>query len=385
MSHSGGIVQAPVDFETDLGVVHGTSSGDLGTNVEDGSVNKWAKYKYIRSSKKRISDADRQDAYFGLKVTPCGPNGNLSTFLSGFTSEWEYLRPRGYAYNEFERALDTVPDNLSGDGYNSNANCFINVNDLTLPSNYYTGGGGAGITFHVGINAGASLRPGSISINDIKLGGSEGTSFANCYFGLIFVNGDFKKIITGNTPAQAVGSGGTGGVEITIAESSGALTGLTNGVTYSVYPVLSKFEHSSLSNFANTDIIVALPLSPFTFKSQPMSTQQNISFKAASASLDPRGRLTFNFTLGMAATGAAPSSMTATYVVYTASGPDDTTGTQIASGTVYGLTTTTDQSVSRTVQSTNPGWIRIHAENQNNSQVYADTWVEVNDNPLPDE
>ena len=86
----------------------------------------------------------------------------------------------------------------------------------------------------------------------------------------------------------------------------------------------------------------------------------------------------------MSATGGAPTSMTANYVIYAASGIGDETGEQITSGTITGLTTTQNQEVQRTLNVTNPQWVRVYVYNANNSAVNTQAWAQVVNAPLPD-
>lgn len=394
MSHGNGTIYGPnIDVRGDVAAVLGRNTGDVYLLCSDqewydtgnvdgngnpiyakrdaGAVKPWPKFKPIRDTDcdTILTLADRQDAYFGFKVDQCGPNGNIATFISNYASQWQYLKPRGIDVTPIEwcRILDF-------DGYDAAANSFVNINDKTFPASYTVGQGGVGVTFHLGINAGNNLHAGSISINDFKLGGSEGTEFANCYFGLIFVSGPTTKIITGNTPAQAVGSGGTGGVEVFIAESNGALSGLTTGTTYTVYPVLSIYQHSSLSNFANTDIIIALPVSAFTFKPQSPQTTENIAIRDASAWLNFRARTVYSVTIGH----RPVQSITVYCYVYQATSPDDRTGTLVDTQ-VRTFTNEVTITPSSPLMITNSGWLRIYCQKENVPAINAETFVQVSE------
>lgn len=379
------------------GVTYGVSIGDLqttfGVSLNDigriinytaarDLLNVWAKFKPERSAKRgALTLAERQDNYFGLDVPRCTSTTGIAAFLSGYASGYGYLPPRGKAAlavnDEWFRFLDF-------DGYNPNANCFVNTADLTLPTSYIVGAGGTGIYFHVGINNGNNLRTNAIGISDLKLGGSEGTAFGSLYFGILFKDGSTYKLVTSsNTLATDVNT--YGGGEVAISESGGALPGLTTGTTYTYYPVLSLLQHSSVSSITQQDSIVALPnLSPRSFKAYPMSTQQNVAILDCDASMDWRGRLNIDFVVGMSATGSAPTSMTAAYVIYAASGSGDETGEQLATGTITGLTTTQNQEVQRTLITTNPQWVRVYVYNSNNNTVNTQAWAQVQETPLPE-
>ncbi len=371
----------------DLQTVLGTSDNDLGQIISRGgateAINKWSIHKPERSAKLGILTlAERQDNSFGLDIPECTSTTGIASFMNLYASGYNYLTPSGKksipSQCEWFRILDF-------DGYNHNANCFVNTNDLTLPTSYIVGAGSVGIYFHVGINNGVNLQADSISISDLKLGGSEGTAFGSLYFGILFTDGSAYKIITSsNTLATDVNT--YGGGEASLAESGGSLSGLTTGVTYSYYPILSLLSHPSMSNITQQDTIVALPnLSPRSFKASELTTQQVVAILECDATLTAvRARLFIDFVVGMSATGSAPTSMTASYVIYAASEAGDETGEQIASGTITGLTTTQNQEVQRTLITTNPQWIRVYVYNANNSAVNTQAWAQVVNAPLPD-
>ena len=369
----------------DLQQVLGIGSGYLGYIISRGgameTINKWSIHKPERNAKLGILTlAERQDGNFGLDIPKCTSTTGIAAFLNGYASGYSYLPPSGKksipSQSEWFRIRDF-------DGYNHNANCFVNTNDLTLPTSYVVGAGSVGIYFHVGINNGSNLQADSISISDLKLGGSEGTAFGSLYFGILFTDGSAYKLITSsNTLATDVNT--YGGGEVPLAESGGSLSGLTTGVSYTYYPVLSLLSHPSMSSITQQDTIVALPkLSPRSFKASEVTTQQVVAIIDCNASLDFRARLYVDFIVGMSATGGAPTSMTANYVIYGASGSGDETGEQIASGTITGLTTTQNQEVQRTLITTNPQWIRVYVYNANNSAVNTQAWAQVASEPQP--
>lgn len=391
MAHSNGRIY--IDPNTtgveiaDLQQVLGIGSGDLGYIISRGGameiINKWSIHKPERSAKLGILTlADRQDNSFGLDIPKCTSTTGIASFMNLYASGYSYLTPSGKksipSQCEWFRLLDF-------DGYNHNANCFVNTNDLTLPTSYTVGAGSVGIYFHVGINNGNNLQADSISISDLKLVGSGGTAFGSLYFGILFTDGSAHKLITSsNTLATDVNT--YGGGEVSLSESGGSLSGLTTGVTYTYYPVLSLLSHPSMSNITQQDTIVALPnLSPRSFKASQATTQQAIAILECNATLTAaRARLFIDFVVGMSATGSAPTSMTANYVIYAASESGDETGEQIASGTITGLTTTQNQEVQRTLNVKIPQWVRVYVYNANNSAVNTQAWAQVANEPLPD-
>lgn len=392
MGHGNGTIFSPnIDPRGDVATVLGRNTGDVELLCSDreyydtgqvdgngnpiyakrdaGCVKSWPKFKPIRHSNDTILTlADRQDKYFGFDVTPCGPNGNLVNFLSRYADEWKYLKPRGIDVTPIEwcRILDF-------DGYNAGANAFVYPNGCTIPSAYTVGQSGEGVTFQLAINTGNNLNAGSISIDDFKLGGSDAgnPTFRNCYFGLIFVRGnDFRKIITS---ANILGYNGSTS-DIFIQESGGVLSGLTTGYTYTIYPVLSLLPHTTLTNFANTDMIVSLPLlGARTFQVKSPQTSENISIRSASAWLGIRGRVEYSVEVGH-----MPSNIPITVYcyVYAASGPEDRTGALLKTQSSR-FESTTVFTPDAPLQITNPGWLRIYCEKENVSSIYAETFVQI--------
>ena len=129
MSNSNGLITLPINIKADLGYVLGTGSGDLGYNIVNGNINKWARFKPVRRTGVDYSsemNAARTawkddstwwkgiDGHCGLTVaeyTDLGEPFSASSdvFLKKLRLEqlpWNYLRPRGLANNEWFRAFD---------------------------------------------------------------------------------------------------------------------------------------------------------------------------------------------------------------------------------------------------------------------------------------
>ena len=382
MGHSGSRCYLPsLDFIGDVAYVLGRNTGDEGQLCMDidgnglvvDAIKKWAAFKSCRHSKKgNLTTAEREDVYYGMNITPCGPNGDVASFISRFTSEWTHLKPRGLAtYNERCRINDF-------DGYNDASGCLFNMSDMTFPTEYTLSTGGTGhVTFRLGLNPAAQLATGSLLLTHLKLGGSDGPAyFSAMYFGLLFVNGNERRLITASSPL----SSNAYGSEIAIYESGGALTGLTTGVTYSVYPVLSYLSHTAINAFANTDRIVSVPVSPFSFKVRPAAAAQNVAVASTpepTAYMDFRNRLHVDFWIAM---GGTPTSMSSvTYVVYAASSVGDTSGSQLLTGEIQNqLTTTNPVHVERSTGTiTSTPWVRIYVYNTNNSSVNGEAYIGV--------
>jgi len=364
-----------VDFRGDVGAFFGVNSGDEATLCKLEDIKPAAKNKPFRHSSKLPTLADMQDKYFGFDVNPCGPNGNIANFIAKYPTEWTYLKPRGYngggaGVHEHYRARDF-------DGYYDDVNYFVYPNGSTFPRSYTVGRGGSGVDFTLSVNMGNNLKTGSISVEDFKFGGSgsENPTFGNCYFGLLFVQGStFRKIITASATINSAAT-----TTIHIAESGGELSGLTTSQTYTVYPIISRFSRTSLTNFSNQDAIIALPLiGAFSFQVKSPQMEENIGITAASAYMGLRARLYYDFDI---AHSPDTNTITVQWYVYTASGPDDRTGTLLDSGSEFFSAST---SVTGQKNTTNPGWLRIYCEKQNVSSVNAETFIQVSEIPPED-
>lgn len=377
----------------DLRQVLGVGNGDLGGIIRDAFardlINEWAIGKPERSDKLGLLTlADRQQNYFGFDIAVYQRGGSLADFVASYAAGWTYLPPRGKAetglhtQDEWYRIRDF-------EGYNKNANCFLNTNDMTLPTSYIVGQGNTGVSFRLGINTGVNLRQGSIGVGSaanpdglllIDQGGN--VAFGALYFGLVFKTGSTYQLITSQTVLNYDGYGSG----LTISEVNGDLQGITRNTTYSVYPCLSKLVHATLtaigtSDYVN-DVIVSLPMSPFSFISKSVVTVQNMSIHDAVATIY-RGRgVTVDFVLAMSAQGGAATSMYAAYQIFAANDSGDTTGEEITSGSGVYLTTTQNANVHRDVITAIPTWVRIYAYNSNAQEVYTEAWVMVSAVPV---
>ena len=377
----------------DLQAVLGRGTGDLGLLCsdqewnEDGTellpvnkINKWPKFKPVRSSLLKVMTlADMQDVYFGLDVPIYGSGyiTSISGFLDAFASSYAYLRPRGAdrTPKEWFRLRDF-------DGYDNRAVPFASASGSTFPTTYRYGESGGGINFILALNSGTGLY-GGISVSDWKLGGSEGTPFSSLYFGLLFVHGtDAPKIIT----ASSVLSGN--GLTVHINEPSNqGLDGLNTSYTYTVYPILCSAAHTSMGSIGNTDILVAIPLPPFSFKQIPVSAQLTLTIANETATLDYRLRLRVQADLGFLTTGGH-SSIAINATLYRASYNGDESGSQIEqTGTYsfYGVTTSSPAHLDTgklATMANPPTWVRVHAVAPNQAGVQADFYILVTEEML---
>lgn len=127
---------APVGLG-DISQAVGLASGDLGTLIKNGVINKWALYKPIRYNK--VSGLTRDEfigmqvdvnegIYFGLKLAATGQiTAETSSWPLMHGVIWEYLRPRGIVTlagvrrEEWFRATDFVDMDTRTLGYSANA------------------------------------------------------------------------------------------------------------------------------------------------------------------------------------------------------------------------------------------------------------------------
>lgn len=353
------------------------------------TINPWAKYKPVRSNLLAIlTDANRQDVYFGMSVPIYGSGyayTNLDNFITAYDSGWSYLRPRGKDYdgnggNEWYRILDF-------DGYNHEARCFYYPNGSTLPSEYVYGQtGSVGCTWSLGLNTTSANLKGGIGISDIKLDGSSGTAFSSLYFGLLFVTGTTTK--TYKIVTSSVAFGQTGGNEISIAEQNNdGLTGLDKTANYTVYSVLCNSNtRTTPGNVANTDVFVALPVESFSFDQITVATQLVLMLTNASAKWDDTSvKLTVSVYVGMRSTGGTHSIQTILYTIQAASSTSDTTGTQLASGSVGPINDTDPLTAQIYYQGrpTRPNYVRVHVEAYGHSGVEKTQYIAVREGGFP--
>lgn len=95
MSNNGRKIKAPVNIKEDLGTVLGTSSGDIGVNVRQGSINKNALYKAIvHPNVGYILKQDRIVKFHGLVPKDLASIRGTATFGTiPIPDPWDYIRP----------------------------------------------------------------------------------------------------------------------------------------------------------------------------------------------------------------------------------------------------------------------------------------------------
>lgn len=357
----------------DLQAVLRSDRNDIGGIITTADINKWPKFKPVRSSLLKVMTlADMQDVYFGLDVPIYGSGyiTNIFDFLDAFSSAYAYLKPRGAdrSPKEWFRFRDF-------DGYNRNAQPFVNESGCTFPHMYeYGGAGSVGCNFTLSLNNTSSNLRDGIAISDWKLGGSSGTAFSAFYFGLIFKHGtDTPKIVTATSTVLS-----TGGMTLTMTDSGDdGLDGLNSSYTYMVYPVLCSNSHSSLGSVGNLDMIVPLPVATFQFSQYPASSRVTYDVIFADAYQGARARLVVTATIGIRSTGGYQSISTNHLQLYRASSDTDMSGSLIGSYNIGTITTNDPVTWEPTPLEIDqfPSYVRIHLYNESVSGMTLDYWV----------
>lgn len=337
-------------------------------------INKWAKYKPVRSSKLGIlTDSDYQDVNFGLVVpvygNATGEINNIVSFITALDTSWEYQHPRGKGNgtggaNEWFRLRDF-------NGYNKNARSFVFPEGSTFPARYIWGRNDSGCRWEVGLNTGDANLRGGISINDIKLGGHSGTSFYNLYFGLIFVgvenNTTVYKIVTNGTLTLGQISAPNKGTEVFIAESNNnGLTGLAKSTYYTVYPILSSVPHGTVTTIGNatSERLIPLPVEKFYFHQETIAATVNLSLSNPTAEWKTNQSLLVKAKIGLSSTDPGTTSIGTVHCnLYPAGYVGDDSQTTVLVGGSWNIigpvTTSTTLDLYYNNKPTRPTYVRI--------------------------
>ena len=372
---------------SDLQAVFGLSNNAIGALITRaatlGRINKWAKSKPVRSNLlKTMTQADMQGVYFGLKVTP---SGNIITdFISNYATEWTYSHPRGIKNTTLNpTSTDEWFRFRDFNGYDNRAICFFYERGCTLPSSYTVGRGGGGTDFILAFNGNNELTSkGSITVGDFALVGTE-LNLGQFYCGFLFVhsgqnNQTVYEVITSSTQAASAQTS-----TIHFSESNNVLDNFETGKTYTYYPVLSQYQHATLTRYRNSqqDVLIALPdpYAPRTFKVREVTTELFVFFgDEAYAWIAERGRIKVRFS----AKCGGQSTMGASYRIYEASNDEDMSGDPITNTETMTLNDTTYTTVSTgliNVTGGVPAWVRVHLYYTNNDAVYDDLFIFVSD------
>lgn len=223
MAHSNGIITAPVSF-SDVNATLGTAHTDLASLCKDKNINKFARYKPIRSSViGLLTEANRRAANHGIQLPEAVISNSLtlSAIQDAVANEWGYLKPNGgssspYRLHDFGNTVS-----LTGEGYYHNAVPPIQVN---YPRNGWTYTRGSNnsrtLSIHVDLDPDDSIRNlqcvdfvnSALNLNEWWLVvGVDSTYFS-------------QKVFAASAPILDSGDTGENTVVITIPSGSGSYT-----------------------------------------------------------------------------------------------------------------------------------------------------------------
>lgn len=385
------IMTAPLNLNNngDIQQASGVNSGDLGKCFRDGIWNMWAKYKPVKSSKiTPLTETELKALNYGLTIGVCGPNGSISAYLADYASQWSYTTPIGGNSERF-RFFDLLkPGAITSTGYRGDANSFISMNDCNFPSSYLLNRGDSGVSFVLGLNYSTNLKEGSISLADLHIGGdTEDTPLSGMYFGLVFVYNGVYRLITDTYTVSAYPRSGVSFPQVTIAESGGSLSGITSDVTYTVFPILSASPHGAFATFQPTDRVIALPLSPFSFKARTAQATQRMVIMGLRSYLD-RARPVVVLRAMFASSVSGETITDGSYEIRSASASGETGGTLWRSGFINGtgsmVSGTTYTVDTGRLNQSNQGWVYAKIYRGNSTSVYDEAWAEITDSDIPE-
>ena len=140
------------------------NSNDIGNLGQSSNINKWAKWKPVRSvTFESLSSSDMEDILYGLDITTFTSPSALAASYSG-SDEYSYLYPRGVTGSIEERFRF-----LDFDAYIDNAEC--PVDDFTCVNSGSTVYEGTDLIARLYLNS--SAPEGSIQMSDVKPGGEK--------------------------------------------------------------------------------------------------------------------------------------------------------------------------------------------------------------------
>ena len=260
MAHSGSIITAPVQMQSDLASVLGIPGTDLAESCKSSAINMWAKRKPegVASGLQSmpigiITDAMRQLNGYGIRTLYQNGYGSLSSLVTDLRngsvrSMFEYIKPSGGTSNPYR--LTDFNGYYHGartpiwNPYNTTDTLRVN-SDGTLQLYYYTNVNGSDM---------------ELGLKDLRFTQDTNT-FADYYFGILIWNGSNYYAATQN---HVMGSSWQEGLDVTLTGvpvPSGSST-----YTYHMIPFFSTLPISSQSasfvgtifpmTFAETDIKV---------------------------------------------------------------------------------------------------------------------------------
>ena len=195
-----------------VGQTLGTSSRDVGTLCTHPNINKWSKWKPVRSNKTAgLTVEDLTTLNFGLNISVYTSIGTITTTdtflydLKNSITNWAYLRPRGSNYNEGFRL---------GDFRNYNHEAVQPIGALSSYDVYLNTEGGIQIDLDEIVSYPNNYN---ITLQDFVY---NGTPVTDCYLGLLLYKAD-------NTYVLATSENTIGSNDLTIVlEEMAAYTGI---------------------------------------------------------------------------------------------------------------------------------------------------------------
>ena len=212
MAHSGSIITAPVQMQSDLASVLGIPGTDLAESCKSSAINMWAKRKPegIASGLQSmpigiLTDAMRQLNGYGIRTLYQNGYGSLSSLVTDLRngsvrSMFEYIKPSGGTSNPYR--LTDFNGYYHGartpiwNPYNPTDTLRVN-SDGTLQLYYYTNVNGSDM---------------ELGLKDLRFTQDTNT-FADYYFGILIWNGSNYYAATQN---HVMGSSWQEGLDVTL-------------------------------------------------------------------------------------------------------------------------------------------------------------------------
>lgn len=336
-----GIMTAPLNINPggDIEKAVHYNSGDLGTCIKNGVINKWAKWKPERNNSiAPLTLAQRQADSFGFNLTKFT---DISTLRANFGTQWDYLLPEGLPNGGRFRFYDFLNTTVSSSGYNENAACFFRRSASTFPSTYIIGTGGEyGLRFIAQWEPESQLEstnPGSIKRSEILSDPTNPLSatLANTYFGILMYHPNWSGIKL-KTDSSVVGSNTY--TSTVMFDDATELQNFPSDVT--VYPVFSVESATTVTSTIPRGGLIALPMGSYVLNVLSPSTV--VQFVPNLSATYWRARLTLSGSIGIVTTGELSTVSGVTYNVYRATSLSDKTGAQIGVTQSYGYAITED-------------------------------------------
>ena len=226
------IMTAPLNLNTggDVQQATGVQSGDLGTCIQQGNINKWARYKPQRGSQlAKLTNSERSAGNWGFSAS--GDDSirkytyaDILAQAIAKSGEWIYAKPRG-ANNgggaEYFRMFDFLNgDNLSGNGYWKDAPAPFSftfpTNHSATPSAYETS---LTITRPTIPSSHSGL---ALTLSDFLNMSGIGSDLADYYFGVIFKPANSAQIthVQSTTKVSQLSEGGSLTIPLTFPVGS---------------------------------------------------------------------------------------------------------------------------------------------------------------------